>query len=1066
MVIDSPANVWSSMLEGLAVSGHSLLRRLQILDAFVLNHNECFNLAARRTDSNVTLNNNDQTENRKFAIIRPRLLSDLALKGAVRLLIKKFPNLPEPHRVDGAFIDQKNSLFEELLIYYDMFKEIQVFCWEAAAALKQSIFLDHLNWDVTPTLCHNFLEVFVIRCMILAALANLPIEKQALVAGYAMAHQLIIGISEPNFCLLADFLHTTRNSQNDLIMISPKISSLLVNFELLNDLSVFMTVGQLRASKLVSMSHNLNQDEIEEENSVIPATDDWNFQKAACLKLSFGILVTTGEAAVSEKCIRLFKRYSKNVSVWAVTQNQSIDFTAAFSSTNPTLHGKLENTNIYESAIFHSQRRDYLIQELEVTINLFNQPNTLSDKINTVAICLGFARDEVHWYFSSYKSVGPDDKIFQLMWLTSHLRSLLLEHQEIIQHGILSTIQHTDISATLLFMENYMDITGSFNESTALYEQLICHVNEIMETSMQTIRPENFKEFRITWNQFQTVAILHDSHFPEDILRQIQPVMDRLAHLTVWIDGFPVIVEKYGSFEELAFFLDHILNKLQKAIDSTNNIHEFYGSCIWIVKDFLKLMDHLEGQNATHSALSVFVEQYISSAFDSISRVTAQNMIDLAISKPFKPEHIKTFRKEAVHGLLSTAMIPSFFLQNEYCLLQAILHELQILFDKYMNNSEQQTLEEPIKRLEDSVAVGIKRPTDVLQCVKGIIEVAKLADSITSFGFVQAILDQLKANIENANTQGLIQNVLGAYFVFYRDFVCHQLSNGLHFFSQQRQSFLSQYGTHIEAEKMTHPEGIRALCKMLGPQGTKFYVECLIDIQMNILERIQGFMMHNKDLLVTLRTNNDCRGLEVFQKLKGLKDVAASLIEFAAVDNFLYLLEQGFLQAFLAPITGRKVYEVIDTLFPKKRRISQILQKQADCLDLFPIFVVAVFVHLSKEPTSIFNSQFGGLENNSHLLIQSLSSNSSLFHLAVRAFDSNKTVYVMQSEFCCLSQLWVGRLKMSLHNQPNKKNLLHNVDSVIWILREVGILVFTVFFNNANRSQQSSNLLAHMLPGR
>ena len=115
------------------------------------------------------------------------------------------------------------------------------------------------------------------------------------------------------------------------------------------------------------------------------------------------------------------------------------------------MHSDLITDSIITSHILHKDRRDYLKSQLRHILYYCNEPKNICRKFSKIAAAIGFAKDEIFWYFYHFdrdytlsKSTSKKQKaesrhdlgILELMSLTVNLTDKIIERGEGIEHRV------------------------------------------------------------------------------------------------------------------------------------------------------------------------------------------------------------------------------------------------------------------------------------------------------------------------------------------------------------------------------------------------------------------------------------------------------------------------------------------------------------------------------------------------------------------------------------------------------------------------------------------------------
>ncbi|RKO99863.1 hypothetical protein CXG81DRAFT_13916, partial [Caulochytrium protostelioides] len=536
----------------------------------------------------------DAGQTREPTFAKPRLLTDPLFSGVVKALTKKFPDLQDVAKAKDfpAFSAHHEELMVELKPFYEMLVDTAEFLETSVAHLLQVN--GFVNWSAETTydLAVSFMHAVNDYMIAVYLLANVPNVK-AIVGGYAKCVGIGYGSPDIQFGRLARMISSVERPQAYLVdalsQVAPRIASTMMDLKPLLDFRIATSANTFRLTGILALIPELLGIKAAE------TTERQLLGLADCRSL-FQFMILGTLAAPTEiahvpalaDLVRTAVGYAYNL---PLVRNQMLPIVPelelmakAHSKTSKFKNSVVEVlANQAACNQFHKERRAYLVLQLRQIHHLCSEPSLIAQKLPIIVAAMGFAREEVMWYFAhgdleqtQRKRSKKDTRAFdltviELLWLVMQIRRVIVAHEARIKEGLAAEVASTTAphaTAVLEGMFGTIDANDA-DPASALVRAIMVTLEKLRSGHVAPLASTKaLAALRLDWQRLQVMAILPSSQMSTAYLPELGRVMGVLCSKSLWFDRFHATLDHYTRFAELCFYQTSLQEHLRDAIEN------------------------------------------------------------------------------------------------------------------------------------------------------------------------------------------------------------------------------------------------------------------------------------------------------------------------------------------------------------------------------------------------------------------------------------------------------------------------------------------------------------------
>ncbi|KAJ3166104.1 hypothetical protein HDU88_003651 [Geranomyces variabilis] len=592
------------------------------------------------------------------ALEKIKSLADPSFADAFKKMVKKFPE-PVDITKDAkyqAFRDGHLQVLADFKNYYALLIAVMEFTETSAAVLQQSTNLVNLSFDINPELVNAFLDVLVAHVSVVYLAASIGQEKKIIASAYAKAYQLANGPTEPNFLRLGKHLMAYDKPlaaiHETCSMLAPKIVSLLMEMKPDLDARLCMTADNFRKMAILSLTPEMS-------GIKAPEPDEKHLRGLTIMNRQFRILIVgflacPAEITKQSGYLDLLKQTLQYGQAVPLHRNEMLNITGEFEGAFKS-QKKLASLKNYVSDVItttwascpalHRDRREYLRHQIKQMICLSSDRGIICAKFPKVASALGFARDEVLWYFyhldldaggkkRTKKDVrNLDVGVIELIWLIKDLSKSLKKNIDVVRDHFAQQIGQFYAPNLLNLIENALGPDIETESIGILLKELHRLVTMFTTDDINELIDEGgLQALRMNWLRFQLAAALPSSGGIANI-SDISWMMTDLCERSKWLDRYNETLDELCSLRELCFYQSVLHEHLRECIETAPELVRYCGAFGSIAEEFLSNVSAAWPQEAKHIAVhSVLFATEVYSILGQLAGGVAHDIAIISVS--------------------------------------------------------------------------------------------------------------------------------------------------------------------------------------------------------------------------------------------------------------------------------------------------------------------------------------------------------------------------------------------------------------------------------------------------
>ncbi|KAI9099727.1 Nck-associated protein 1, partial [Phlyctochytrium arcticum] len=564
------------------------------------------------------------------AMDRVRCITEPALADVNKKLMKKFPELADFTKSRAtAFRDMHLQILEELRSYYTLLIAAMDFVEISSALLQESVNLVQLSFEVNPDLANAFLDLLVDHVSVVYMTTALGADRKLIAALFCKAWQIHSGEPERNFqryrfssygwctqCLtglllrLAKFLNHYDKPlpvmQENLSNLSSRILGLVLEMKPDLDSRLCMTADNLRKMAVLSLTPEMSGIKAPEaDEKHLRGLTQMNRQHSV---ITIAFLIAPSEISKQLSSVDILKQALTYGYSLPLVRNEMLNLITEFEHSSKA-HKKipvmksLVSESLTAAALsapnFHRDRRDYLRHQLKQMVCLSGDNRILCTKFPIIASALGFARNEIMWYFHHLdvdingRRKGKKDTrvidvgVVELIGLVKELGRNLRRNMDVIRDHFANQISSFYSPNLLQLLDNAIGPDIEQEPMGILLNELHRLLTMFTNDEMGELLDGNGLEaIRMNWLRFQVTAALPSAGGVPNAT-DIAWLMGDLCERSRWLDQFSASLDSLCSLKELCFYQSALHEHLAECFDSAQELIRHSGAFGILAEEFL-----------------------------------------------------------------------------------------------------------------------------------------------------------------------------------------------------------------------------------------------------------------------------------------------------------------------------------------------------------------------------------------------------------------------------------------------------------------------------------------------
>ncbi|XP_012887885.1 PREDICTED: nck-associated protein 1-like [Dipodomys ordii] len=917
---------------------------------------------------------------------KPPFLLEKSMESCLKYINKKFPNIDVRNSTQhlGPVHREKAEIIRFLINYYQSFVDVMEFRDHVYELLNtidacQCHFDINLNFDFT----RSYLDLIVTYTSVILLLSRIE-DRRILIGLYNCAHEMMHGHSDPSFARLGQMVleydHPLKKLTEEFGPHTKAVSGALLS---LHFLFVRRNQGaeQWRSAQLLSLISN-------PPAMIDPANSD------------------TGTIG-----------YGKRVADIKESKEHAI-------------------TN---SGQFHCQRRQFLrmaVKELETVLT--DEPGLLGPKALFAFMALSFIRDEVTWLVRHTENVTKtktpedyaDSSIAELLFLLEGIRALIRRHIKVIQQYHLQYLARFD---ALVLSDVIQNLSVCPEEESIIMSSFVSTLSSLNLKQVDNGGEFEFSGLRLDWFRLQAYtsvakAPLHLHENPD-----LAKVMNLIVFHSRMLDSVEKMLVETSDLSTFCFHLRTFEKMFTMTLEEPTMLRyaiAFPLICAHFVHCTHEMCPeeypHLKNHSLHHC--NTFLEE--------LAKQTSNCVLEICA------EQRNLSEQNGTSVLLDTKI--GIKLPRLYCVAMRA-----IVWLAGYNATTQE----------------IQRPSELLAGVKAYISLIQSLAQFLGTDASRIVRHALLQQTQPLDACGE-QTITTLYTNWYLESLLRQASSGTIILSPAMQAFISlprEGEQGFSAEEFSDVSEMRALAELLGPYGMKFLSENLMWHVTSQIVELKKLVVENMDVLVQIRSNFSKPDMmaSLLPQLTGAENVLKRMTIIGVILSFRAMVQEGLREVFsshcpflMGPIECLKEFVTPDTDMKVTLSVFELASAAGVGCDIDPALVAAIanlkadssspeeeykvacllliFVAVSlpllaTDPSSFYNIEKDGYNNNIHCLTKAIIQvSAALFTLY------NKNIETHLKEFLVVASVSLLQL-----GQETDKLKTRNRESISLLMRLV-----------------------------
>ncbi|KAI8995850.1 Nck-associated protein 1 [Gaertneriomyces semiglobifer] len=527
------------------------------------------------------------------------ILKDPGLQDLWKKVNKAFPG-DVGEKWQKSFEGVSERVDRELGDWYRSLVATAEFLDTSGDVLRQVVDIG-LSYEVNPDLVTLFFDLFVAHVLVAHLFSTLHPYTKTIASSYNKSHQLFHGESHPAYSLVCQcilsYTQPLPTIQSSLTDISSKIFGLLMEMKL--DLDILnMNADSFRKLATLSLMPEMSGVKAPEADEKVLRGVRGGMRLFRVVVLVF--LCFPGEVGRYTGAGDVLKSTLAYGWMVPVVRNEMMNIATEFEGSKAHrkvsgMKGLVSETlaaTMTSAPVFHKDRRDYLRHQLKQMLCLCKDQRVVCQKFPMVASALGFARDEVLWYFhhlehdpsstrrkSARRTV--DIGAIELIYLIKSLAHLLLSEIDLIRDALARQISE-------FYASNLVGVLETASEGVPGEQPLGVMLDEVLRIVRSCVTDLNegdLESLRLNWKRVQVCAALNDS--PNIVGNEtLVWLLGDLCERSKWLDSFQESIQALSTFSDLYFYQHSLFEHLQACLEVSPDYARHTGMVGHLSEDF------------------------------------------------------------------------------------------------------------------------------------------------------------------------------------------------------------------------------------------------------------------------------------------------------------------------------------------------------------------------------------------------------------------------------------------------------------------------------------------------
>ncbi|KAJ3279440.1 Nck-associated protein 1, partial [Borealophlyctis nickersoniae] len=598
------------------------------------------------------------------ALERLRVLAEAGETGigeVFKRMIKKFPEVGDLAKLSGyqAFQSASDTILEDFRPFYDLLTACTEWAETAIAVLHQSMNFVALSRDTNPDLVTAFLDLLVNYVSVIYMVHGLGNERKIVASGYAKAWEVVNRNQEIQWARLSRFIANHEKPlaalQESLGPVAPRIFSFVLELKMDLTTRLGVTAEGYRKTGVLSLVPEMSGVKAPEadEKHLLGLT----LQNRIFSTIIIGFLVCPQEIIKNPASLDVLKQALGYGYVVPLVRNETLNYTSEFdasikshSKLSKILKGVINDTLTLNQPLihpFHAGRRDYLRHHLRQILSLVSSSTPLlCAKFAVVTAALGFAREEILWYFwhlddaagggkkkkKAVEGRGWDTGVVELCWLVGEVGRRIMACVDAIRSTLATHMANVHAPTLITILESaFQSFPELANEATGMLLGAILDTLRVIPTDQvsELVSGGGFEGLRLNWLRYQVCAALPTTAANIQDSATLITLMNELYNKSKWLDTFDTQLTSLTSLRLLYYYQTPLQELLKECMDSSPEMMRCVGVLGTIAESFLGNVS--PGWPAEAKQLQIHTPLFATEIYSILGQYAASVAHDVAV---------------------------------------------------------------------------------------------------------------------------------------------------------------------------------------------------------------------------------------------------------------------------------------------------------------------------------------------------------------------------------------------------------------------------------------------------
>ncbi|XP_065072072.1 nck-associated protein 1 homolog [Rhopilema esculentum] len=880
---------------------------------------------------------------------RPAFLGEKSLEGAIKIILKKFPNLENTRGANMQPVFQMHAdIVRGLTNYYYTFIDVMDFK-DHVGELLTSIDASFVNFDITLNfhLTKAYLDLIVTYATLFIMVSRVE-DRKTVLSLFNHAYDIQKGHGESGFPRLGQMILDYEVPFKKLMEeFTPHAQRVGIALQSVHELYRRRNLpgDQMRQGQHLSLT-SMPQNMLNPSQSEMVQCEYLSIEEMAKWIL-FGYMLCPSQLTAQPGALDIWKLALQDGYCVMLFRDEVMmvhkEFTTVFDGMKGKENSKRKrdieeslNYAMTNSAAFHRDRRQYLrmaIEELNEILG--DQPGLLGPKALLALLALSLGKDEIHWLLRHHCNPPPrgrkvnldeysDSQLPRLLHGIVGLRDLFFRYSQVIQRYFAQYLSGFDVA---VLKEVIQKLSVCSEDESLIMTSFVEILSSIDVDQATTDESVDLRGVRLDWMRLQAYTSVRGVVPELKDMRDLATLMNTIVLHTNLVDSQAEILNEVSDLSLFCFYPSFFENTFVSCLENPRQ-RRFAIAYPMICTQFLNCCDPLcpeerhpigdRSLSAVNSFLNAmtfkathFIGQLCEDQLHLAKQLWAGNSVaSYVVDEPVKTKKDKPrppMRKpgeESRRKSVEDVKAIEDKLQGQKDLLISLSHTKEIMVwehtftpKEYLVSHLEEFFTKTVTKLANysEATQEIARPSLLLRDVKVYMSTFYRVEESVNVDMGRIFNATLLQQTQSTDNSGG-PTLTSTYTTWYIDVFLKRVTgdSGI-IYSPARQAFVSRSRSNLKAENYTDVTEMRSLAELLGPYGVRYFCRKMMSQVVAQVDELKNLVLINKDALVVLKDNFNKPALcvEYIKRLRNVDDVLARTTIIGVLLCFRSLLATG-----------------------------------------------------------------------------------------------------------------------------------------------------------------------------